>query len=243
MKLVLLPGLDGTGELFEPFVSRVPESWSVQVVRYPADRAMEYEDYVTFVRPRLPEQESYVLLGESFSGPIAISLASERPPGLRGLILCNTFARHPWWSALAALPWTVMLSRPFWPLAGRRLGVPASDHPLRRLFGSAAGAIERGVLASRVRQVLEVDVTSALRAVAVPVLYLRGTRDAVVPERALHHIRTARPDTMVAEIRAPHLLLQVAPAEAWEVVSWLRKEVDETAFNERNGFFPSRGPE
>jgi pimeloyl-[acyl-carrier protein] methyl ester esterase len=223
--IVLLPGLDGTGELFEPFVARLPESWTAQVVRYPADRDMAYADYVDFVRARLPTGRSWVLLGESFSGPIAISLAAERPPGLRGLVLCNTFARHPWPPALAALPWTALLARPFWPIASRRLGVPVDDGRLRGLFRAAAGAAGTAVLARRVREVLRVDVTAALLEVDVPALYLRGTDDAVVPGRALERIRTVRPDTAVAEIVAPHLLLQVAPAEAWEAVSGFARQV------------------
>ncbi|UUZ51553.1 alpha/beta hydrolase [Massilia sp. B-10] len=47
------------------------------------------------MRSRLPPAEPYFLLGESFSGPVAIALAAERPPMLLGLILSCTFARNP----------------------------------------------------------------------------------------------------------------------------------------------------
>ena len=36
-----------------------------------------------------------VLLAESFSGPIAIRVAADPPPGLAGVILCGTFAKNP----------------------------------------------------------------------------------------------------------------------------------------------------
>src|ERR1700688_5080921 len=36
--LVLLPGLDGTGELFADFIAALPESWTTATVAYPSDR-------------------------------------------------------------------------------------------------------------------------------------------------------------------------------------------------------------
>ena len=34
-KLVLLPGMDGTGELFDSFVKALPQSFTTEIVRYP----------------------------------------------------------------------------------------------------------------------------------------------------------------------------------------------------------------
>jgi pimeloyl-ACP methyl ester carboxylesterase len=92
--LVLLPGLDGTGELFAPFVEALT-GIDVRVIAYPADRAMTYAEHEAFVRDKLPRDEDYFLLAESFSGPIGISIAASTPPRLRGLILCCSFASNP----------------------------------------------------------------------------------------------------------------------------------------------------
>lgn len=46
-------------------------------------------------RAALPSDEPFVLVGESFSGPIAISLAASSLPQLKGLVLCCTFVRNP----------------------------------------------------------------------------------------------------------------------------------------------------
>lgn len=43
----------------------------------------------------LPSREPYLLLGESFSGPIALSIAARRPALLRGVVLCCSFACNP----------------------------------------------------------------------------------------------------------------------------------------------------
>ena len=91
--LVLLPGMDGTGELFAPFEAKL----RVPLVRiaYPATESMDYLQLVEYVRQRLPVGQRFVLLGESFSGPVAIGVAAQRPPLLAGLVLCCTFARTP----------------------------------------------------------------------------------------------------------------------------------------------------
>src|SRR5688500_11525020 len=92
--LVLLPGLDGTGFLFESFVAAIGKSAEVIVVSYPPDNELDYISLEQLVRSRLPDRPS-VLLAESFSGPIAISIAASPPSGLRGLILSCSFARNP----------------------------------------------------------------------------------------------------------------------------------------------------
>ena len=93
--LVLLPGLDGTGDLFEPLLSRLDPSIKTVVVRYPLAEPLDYEALTSVARRALPATGEYVILGESFSAPIAAQLAAERAGGLLGLILCASFVSSP----------------------------------------------------------------------------------------------------------------------------------------------------
>src|SRR6516162_3575503 len=95
LRLVLLPGLDGTGLLFRGFLKTLDPAILTAVVSYPPDRDMDHAGLEAVVRASLPTQEPFVLLAESFSGPIAIAIAASRPAGLRGLILSCSFARNP----------------------------------------------------------------------------------------------------------------------------------------------------
>jgi pimeloyl-ACP methyl ester carboxylesterase len=92
---VLLPGLDGTGDLFAPVVDALGPNVPTQIVRYPLSHASDYATCEAIARAALPIDRPYVLLGESFSGPIAVSIAATAPRGLRGLILCSTFVCNP----------------------------------------------------------------------------------------------------------------------------------------------------
>src|SRR6187402_2819704 len=90
--LVLLPGLDGTGDLFKPFIEALTPDVSTITVSYSSVSHSTYADCQAVALSRLPQQDPFVLVGESFSGPIAIALAASRPAGLRGVILVGTFA-------------------------------------------------------------------------------------------------------------------------------------------------------
>jgi pimeloyl-ACP methyl ester carboxylesterase len=222
MDLVLLPGMDGTGVLFEPFVAALPPPLRPIVVRYPGDLAADYAGHVEFARAALPRGRPFVLLGESFSGPVAVSLAAERPLGLVGVVLCSTFATNPIrWAPRAARVLVKPLLFRTAPAAARlrmlagRDATPELDALLRR----AHEIVTPAALAARARAVLGVDVRARLRAVERRVLCLHGTRDRVVPRRALTELVRTAPDARARLVDAPHLLLQVAPEDCAESVA------------------------
>jgi pimeloyl-ACP methyl ester carboxylesterase len=107
--LVLLPGLDGTGLLFKPFIDALNGRAQTQVVSYPVDQTLGYTELEDLVRAALPKTGSFVVLGESFSGPIAIRIAADPPEGMVGVILCVTFARNPQPLLAWMRPWTAGL--------------------------------------------------------------------------------------------------------------------------------------
>ena len=93
--LLLLPGLDGTGLVFEPLLKHLPAEIDAQVVRYPTDRIMTFQEHVDFSRKQLPKKKPFVLLAESFSGPVGLQLLAEPPRNLIGVIFVATFAHYP----------------------------------------------------------------------------------------------------------------------------------------------------
>ncbi|HEV2611533.1 MAG TPA: alpha/beta hydrolase, partial [Noviherbaspirillum sp.] len=93
--IVLLPGMDGTGKMFAELAAHLDGEMRSVIVPYPTDLSLSYRELEDLVRAALPENEPFILLGESFSGPVAISLAASEPAGLIGIILCCTFTRNP----------------------------------------------------------------------------------------------------------------------------------------------------
>lgn len=91
MKIVLLPGMDGTGELFELVLNELSEHECL-VIPLPSSGKQDYCSLVEYVKSKLPEEEC-VLVAESFSGPIGAYLAKEEK--VKAIVFVATFLTPP----------------------------------------------------------------------------------------------------------------------------------------------------
>jgi pimeloyl-ACP methyl ester carboxylesterase len=201
---------------FEEFAAAAQTEFKPIIVAYPNDQSLGYAELEPIVRAALPRDEPFLILGESFSGPLAISIAASPPAGFVGLILCVTFARSPH----PLLPLLSKILRPF--PAGR---IPTFIQQ-RNLFGKFASPFLReklrrlrslvsaNTLKARLEAIASVDVSANLARVTLPTLYLRAKHDRLVSRASYDHIRKILPNIEVAELDAPHLLLQTVPQEA-----------------------------
>jgi pimeloyl-ACP methyl ester carboxylesterase len=220
LTLVLLPGLDGTGKLFSEFVRALGPRVDPYIVAYPTNQPLGYDELETLVLTTLPRDRPFVLLGESFSGPIAIRIAARSPAGLAGVILCATFARNPfpwlgWARPLARfLP---LKSLPRWVRSPLMWGSASSQRAPPQLERAIAG-VSVAVVRHRIAALLAVDESAALASITLPTLLLRARGDRVILRAASDWILKVRPSTQLAEIDGPHLLLQTCPSECAAIV-------------------------
>lgn len=212
MRLVLLPGMDGTGDLFAPFIDAL-EGWPTTVIAYPPDRELDYPGHEAHARARLPQDQDYVILAESFSGPVGIALAASRPRGLRGLVLCVSFAVNPLPGLAFMKPIVGALpaAKPPAALAAPWLYGARATPGLRRAHAAAMSKVSARALRARAVAALGVDHRPLLRRVEVPMLYLLARRDRLVPRAAARAILEVRADVELVEFDAPHFLLQTEP--------------------------------
>lgn len=218
--LVLLPGMDGTGKLFTDFCASVDEKIRPRIISYPGDQVLNYRQLVDFVEKRVPHDEPFVLLGESFSGPIAIEVAAMKPPGLMGVVLCCSFAKNP-------LPFLALLRNaiPILPpptrlvklIARLAFGRFSTQHLIANL-ATALKDVSTEVLKARMRAALDIDSSIQLKNVEVPVLYLQAMEDRIVPASAMRYIRSALPALHLAKLHGPHFLLQAMPVESAKII-------------------------
>lgn len=220
--LVVLPGLDGLANLSSAFVESARPSFdSVVAVSYPPDQALSYAELDAFVRESLPRKTPYVLLGQSFSGPIALSIAASQPAGLIGLVLSTTFSQNPVplvapLASFARLAPVRLLPRALlsWWLLGR-WATPQLQSGLQ----SSLRAVKAAVLRSRAASALRINVSSCLSAITVPVLYLWASEDRLLSRAAGTRILAAIPRAERVDIVGPHLLLQCAPDACAQAVA------------------------
>ncbi len=226
--LVLLPGMDGTGQLFAPFVGGLPAWITPVVVSYPGDRPLDYPGHLEIVMAALPVGEPFVILGESFSGPLALMAAARQPAGLRGVILCATFVSWPMALPLRVARLAVLLGVFRLKSTGLFLRIVlgrGGSAELKRLFPLVLARLSPAVLAARARAVMGVNCAEELRACPVPLLALVAERDRIVSSRCLEEMRRVRPDMAVTSFSSPHLILQSATAAATTRISRFVAEV------------------
>jgi pimeloyl-[acyl-carrier protein] methyl ester esterase len=222
-KLVLLPGMDGTGRLFVDFVKALPETFKVETVSYPTDRFLSYSELMSIVQSSSPFPEQFVIVAESFSTPLAIQWAATNPKNLKGLVICAGFARNPVrglqrfiCSQFAPLFFLAELPK----FATRFLLVGSKASPsLVATVQAAISSVKPKVLSARVRAILASDARADLVRVAVPILYIQATQDRLVDQACLEEIRRIQPQVAVAVIAGPHLLLQREPKLTAEAVA------------------------
>jgi pimeloyl-[acyl-carrier protein] methyl ester esterase len=212
---VLLPGLDGTGAQFAPLVDALGPEVPTVVVRYP-DAPLDYEAHQQIAASALPRDRQYIVLGESFSGPIAISLAAQSPRGLLGCILCASFVRTPSRLLGLAVPFLGLLPPQRVPsafsdfLVMGRFATPA----LRQMQLDARSAISPAALVARLKAIARVNVSDELRAVDLPTLYIRAAEDRLVPRSAGEYFSQLARAGRVVDLEGPHFLLQACPKDA-----------------------------
>lgn len=224
--LVLLPGLDGTGELFAPLRAVLEPGIDAQVIDYPTDERLTYRQLTAHVEARLPSRPC-VLLGESFSGPIALSIAAKQPPNLRGVVLSCSFAANPRpMAALAAPLLSIPLPIPPTKVLTAVLLGKAHTPALEDLLGRALAKVMPSLLRQRLAEVLAVDVREQARRVGVPLLYLQANDDRLVPASAWNVVKSALPEARLQQIAGPHMLLQVNPVEAARAIREFMNSVE-----------------
>jgi pimeloyl-ACP methyl ester carboxylesterase len=216
--LVLLPGLDGTGDFFAPLLEALGNSVRTHVVRYPVAGAYDYATCQQLVRAALPKNGPYVLLGESFSGPVAISLAAQAPQGLAGIILCCTFAGNP--RPRLALIRPLL---PYLPFHGTGASLRLSRFlvlgrwitpAIRELHQKILSSVPAQTIRSRLEAVADCDVREALASLRLPIMCLVARHDRLIPKATARWLRQLAPAATFVEIDAPHCLLQCEPRQA-----------------------------
>lgn len=212
LPLLLLPGMDGSGILFRPLRAVLPPEVAAVCEELPQEPPQDHRSLASRVHaPDVP----YAVVGESFSGPLALLLA-DRDPKVRAVVLAASFSRCPS-RLLAAL----------WPLARAPLfRSPLGDGLVRRfLLGADAGPDDLALfrlanrftdpraMSARLRAVARVDVDAELARCRAPVLYLRARRDRLVDADEAERMRRVAPRLEVEDVDAPHLVLQRAAEE------------------------------
>lgn len=188
-RLLLVPGIDGTGQLFYRQIPGLERRFTVSTTSLRDDAAsMEalVSDLDREVSRLAPEGGRVALVGESFGGALTLSYALAHPERVERLVILNSFA-HFASPARLSLGYHLLRATP-WPLmrmvrtlnAGRMHSARTERDEIRRFHDLMRSTTREGYL-SRLRILRHYDLRDRLPALAPPVLYLAADRDTLVP--------------------------------------------------------------
>jgi pimeloyl-[acyl-carrier protein] methyl ester esterase len=229
MRLVLLPGMHGTGNLFADFVKALPCIFVAETLSYPSDASLSSSELLKYLQSAIPASEPFVLIAESFSTPLAIQYAAGHPSRLKALILVAGFVTSPahgWMRFLGSRLPSTLFGVPLPSFVAMRIVGPNAPPELISALRAAVSSVNPTVLSSRLRAVLACDARTELREVAVPILYIQAKQDCLVPASCLEEIRRIKPQTAVATIAGPHLILQREPQQSAAAVTEFIRQIE-----------------
>jgi len=160
-------------------------------------------------------------MGESFSAPLAVLLAS-RCQNVEALVLAASFVTPPSPWIAKWFPWRLLMSIPTSKeFVARFLLELDRKHPLVETVYNELRSRPARAMAGRMREVASVDVREVLAGITCPVLYLRAKHDWLVPKRCLDRVRDVCSTLQVVELSTTHLILQREPEACWNAITEL----------------------
>lgn len=216
MRLILLPGMDGTGELFAPLLSHLRCDYSV--VPLPLKGEQDYDVLVKYVERQLL-QEDCVVLAESFSGPIAATLIQRDHPQIKGVIFAATFIStlsDPFLRLVQILPLKKLLKLPLSTYAVRGLFLGDADSTLVEKFRCVIDGVSAKVLRDRIGAIRHLRMEPGPS--ALPALYIQAKQDRLVPARKWCEFEPLFERIEKVSLDGPHAILQYRPQECAEAI-------------------------
>jgi pimeloyl-ACP methyl ester carboxylesterase len=215
--VVLLPGLHGSTALYDAFVALAPPWARCVPIALPTLGDQSLSGLTTTLEAELKRLEGFVLVAESYSGPIAARIAARLGQKVGLLVLCNPLVEMsvglPAGLAASFARWQGM---PAW-MAGAVLA--GGDRALGKAALDGIRALPKEVLEARLTSAFAATSEELAPFLVAPILAVLGSRDRLVSPGRARSLLQRVPFSTVVELDAPHLVVQTKPAEVWAAIT------------------------
>lgn len=215
MRLLLLPGLNGSSNLFAPLFDELRDM-DCQALTLPAQGPQDYDSLADTLIGSLGHTP-FMLLGESFSGPLAYRLALRNPEGIRGVIFAASFLTCPFapLALLRHMPIPLALAAQPWALRALCLGHDADEPLLQRVQGEVR-LLDNAVVRARLASLAKLR--APRQRLALPTLHLWPQQDRLVSAQAARQLADYCTDIRQLRVDGPHFILQTQPQTCAEAI-------------------------
>ena len=210
--LILLPGLDGTGILFNDLVDQLGENFQIERVSYPSTVRCSLEELAQLVKDRMTDPQNTLILAESFSGLVGLTLLRELPVPPKGIIFSACFVIPPLKALLRVvknipirqIPWGYIPHAIFRKFC---LGNSATKEQVENLKQVLSEVDPRGIF-QRLGLIESFDIPDISEKFKTPCVYFQAINDRLIAnDAAIWFSRNFEPFSL-EKIPGPHFLLQ-----------------------------------
>lgn len=218
MKILLLPGLDGSGILFEP-LAKVLAELNCDYAIEPINNHKSNHHYMAHLECHY-RHEDIILVGESYSSHIATRLALKGNLTIKGIVIVAGFLTNPSWLTYPALKLPVkMIIHPPLPkalLARALFSDKADDHRLLALFNRAITSVDPQVIKQRIRDIIKLEHPKASS--EIPCLYIKALKDKLVAKNSYRNFESIFSHCEIKEIATSHFVAQTHAQDCAEYI-------------------------
>ncbi len=208
MKVLLIPGMDGTGKLFSPLLDELPSGLDTQVIclndlitQNPIEQALEIASLIG--------SEEVIILSESYSGYIAYHLALLPNLNIKHVIFAASFLENPTWLSRLnkLLPLNLVRSGLIPDIAlSTVLFAQRNNKNLVKLFMSSLNLVNNSTLRQRLKAIANLVRPNKL--VSVPCTYVQASNDYLVSKRAVDVFKELCININIVKANGGHFIVQ-----------------------------------
>lgn len=219
MKIVLLPGLDGTGILFKKLIECLPRHLEVDVVSYENIEGLSYINQAKEIASKYQGEEIFIV-GESYSGSVAYELCQLLNSNLKGIVFLASFISRP---TLLSV-WTSFIP----------VGLLAPNFLTRALlyffgFNGSGGKNRVTAVFHSLKIANKAKLRSRLRNIsnlrnpgfdiACPVIYVRPSKDWFVARKSVNILASKCSFFKEVSVEGGHFIAQANPVACAKVIN------------------------
>lgn len=210
--------MDGTGLLFQPFLDIFPEEIETQVITYPCNEKLSYQELISYVQDNLPKDNDFVMLAESFSGPIAYEISKKENERLKAIIFVASFIQPP--NKLLSLAkitsFSFLIPKTLPEFILRFILGSLANKDLYLLINKALSKVSSHVMEFRIKEMAHLSLH--IEPITKKCIYIQANKDMLVSQNNADTIEHITECYKFYKIKGSHFLLQVNPDDCSKII-------------------------
>lgn len=216
-KVLLLPGMDGTGTLFKPLLDLIPNYYEVEVVSLIQEVDISYEYQAETILKQI--EKDVVIVAESYSGVIALEMLKKGSPFIKHVIFMASFIAPP--SLLSKFGRVVpsfvfSFTQKNNSVIHRFLFGRYGSDDLCRLFDSVMEKVDAKLLTFRLGQIATLKKQN--QQLNCPCTLIQARQDNLVSYRTVNAFKAVFNNLDLSVVEGTHFLIQTNPYECWQLI-------------------------